>query len=84
LESSLDRSALPNIGLCPAGSGLVQVLDAETSHDHKAGTSGTGSGGSGSYSVATGQDAKITLKLNKHGKQLLDRFYRVSAVDEPR
>jgi Ice-binding-like/Bacterial Ig-like domain len=35
---------------------------------------------SGSYSVATGQDAKITLKLNKHGKQLLDRFYRVPAT----
>jgi hypothetical protein len=35
---------------------------------------------SGSYSVATGQDAKITLKLNKQGKQLLDRFYRVPAT----
>jgi hypothetical protein len=35
---------------------------------------------SGSYSVATGQDAKITLALNKRGKQLLDRFYRVPAT----
>jgi Ice-binding-like/Bacterial Ig-like domain len=35
---------------------------------------------SGSYSVATGQAAKITLKLNKHGQQLLDRFYRVPAT----
>jgi Ice-binding-like/Bacterial Ig-like domain len=35
---------------------------------------------SGSYSVATGQDAKITLKLNHRGKQLLDRFYRVPAT----
>jgi Ice-binding-like/Bacterial Ig-like domain len=35
---------------------------------------------SGSYSVAAGQKAKITLALNKQGKQLLDRFYRVPAT----
>ncbi len=35
---------------------------------------------SGSYSVATGQDAKITVTLNKQGKQLLARFYRVPAT----
>jgi hypothetical protein len=35
---------------------------------------------SGSYSVATGKDAKITLTLNKQGRALLDRFYRVPAT----
>jgi hypothetical protein len=32
---------------------------------------------SGSYSVATGQHATITLTLNNQGKKLLNRFYRV-------
>jgi hypothetical protein len=35
---------------------------------------------SGSYSLAVGQHATVTLALNKHGRKLLRRFHRVPAT----
>jgi Ice-binding-like/Bacterial Ig-like domain len=35
---------------------------------------------SGSYSLAAGQQARVTLALNKHGQELLKRFHRVPAT----
>jgi Ice-binding-like/Bacterial Ig-like domain len=58
---------------------LMQIQPATRKQKHKPNTKVV-QVASGSYSVAAGQDAKITLRLNKQGKQLLDRFYRLPAT----